>query len=376
MSGIKAPLRSARRRVRRGIEQVQNSMRFLRQRKNGELPHLIYVGGWHNHANLGDEALIAAYRRILPGFHLVEYMGGWTQSLLKRLYPPDQPAVLGGGTLINYGHGWTSVTESFLATQSNIACFGTGVQDTAFFAERDPRWEDRSDRWKRMLGRFRYLGVRGPLSAKAIAEWGMEAEVIGDPVLSFARETPDPRPVRPKTLGLNISSSTLTYGSTQSTVDEFARLASLAKGEGWMVEWHVVYPEDLPLTRLAAESSGTQQAIIENYTDTLRFISDVGQLTAFAGTKLHAVILSVCAAVPSFMVEYQPKCRDFMLSVEQGEASVRADQFRAASAWQTIRPWADHREQFQSKLLASVVRLKKRQLQRAAEIFPSPADRR
>jgi len=39
-------------------------------------------------------------------------------------------------------------------------------------------------------------------------------------------------------------------------------------------------------------------------------------VNAFVGIKLHSVILSMCAGVPSIMIEYAPKCRDFMASVD------------------------------------------------------------
>jgi polysaccharide pyruvyl transferase WcaK-like protein len=49
----------------------------------------------------------------------------------------------------------------------------------------------------------------------------------------------------------------------------------------------------------------------------------------FVGIKLHSVILSYCANTPAIMVEYQPKCRDFMASIDMEQYNVRVDEFKS-----------------------------------------------
>src|SRR5205085_3462854 len=45
------------------------------------------------------------------------------------------------------------------------------------------------------------------------------------------------------------------------------------------------------------------------------YLQRVREMTMFLGVKLHSVILAMCAGVPSVMIEYAPKCRDFMCSM-------------------------------------------------------------
>jgi polysaccharide pyruvyl transferase WcaK-like protein len=55
-------------------------------------------------------------------------------------------------------------------------------------------------------------------------------------------------------------------------------------------------------------------------------MDSVCEQTVFVGFKLHAVVLAYCARVPALMIEYRPKCRDFMESIGADEFVVRADQ--------------------------------------------------
>ena len=47
----------------------------------------------------------------------------------------------------------------------------------------------------------------------------------------------------------------------------------------------------------------------------------------FVGQKLHATILSYCANTPAIMVEYRPKCKDFMASINMDRFNIRTDEF-------------------------------------------------
>ena len=52
----------------------------------------------------------------------------------------------------------------------------------------------------------------------------------------------------------------------------------------------------------------------------------------FLGQKLHATVLACVNRVPSVMIEYRPKCRDFMASLDLERYVIRTDEFRAQSA--------------------------------------------
>lgn len=44
------------------------------------------------------------------------------------------------------------------------------------------------------------------------------------------------------------------------------------------------------------------------YSNPLSYINLVSEMQAFVGLKLHAVVLAMCAHVPSILLEYRPKC--------------------------------------------------------------------
>ena len=59
-------------------------------------------------------------------------------------------------------------------------------------------------------------------------------------------------------------------------------------------------------------------------------VSDLRRRDVLSGTVLFvvgfSVVFAMCAHVPSLMIEYRPKCLDFMKSVGQERFTVRTDQ--------------------------------------------------
>ena len=97
--------------------------------------------------------------------------------------------------------------------------------------------------------------------------------------------------------------------------------------DGWRITLYVVWPKDLSITKaLAVEVGIPRSSIYRVYCNPAKFISAVRRHSVFVGFKLHGVVLSFCAGVPSFMIEYRPKCRDFMESIGAEDFVTRADQ--------------------------------------------------
>jgi polysaccharide pyruvyl transferase WcaK-like protein len=48
-------------------------------------------------------------------------------------------------------------------------------------------------------------------------------------------------------------------------------------------------------------------------------------MQVFVGIKLHAVALAMCSNVPSLMIEYRPKCREFATTMGVQDFCVRSD---------------------------------------------------
>ena len=334
-------------------------------------PRVIYVGGFHGRRNLGDDALFAAAKRIFGHCSLVEFSGTPTVRPLQWLYPATQPAILAGGTLINRDPGWLAVAQAYARVGTGLCIFGTGVASRDFWTGRTG-WTDRLAEWLPILRACTYVGVRGPLSAQALIAEGIDAHVLGDPALALADAVMDRSAVAsPPALGLNIATQGDMWGDKTATLMRVAALARTARANGWTVHWFVLHPADLEPTRALATQTGTAGYIHETYTDYRHYMNRVRPLTAFVGMKLHAVVLAICAYVPSIMLEYRPKCRDFMLSIGQEDVSVRADRIDPAHLWRTLNSWREAGPAKSEALFGVVQSMRRRQLDQARQLVPS-----
>ena len=163
--------------------------------------------------------------------------------------------------------------------------FGTGVAHPEFWSAQ-PDWRDTLREWKPILEKCSYIGVRGPRSAQLLADAGVKGvEVIGDPALVFAGEQlPENDSHIPDSIGLNIGQAAgCMWGDEDRVLEEYVKLARLAKNAGWLVKWFVVYPPDLSITQKAAELSETDDEIHRTYTDVGEYLELVRPLSTFVG---------------------------------------------------------------------------------------------
>ncbi len=339
----------------------QAARAYLRVRQDPR-PKVAYVGGWLGKDNLGDELLYDAMGALCPHVQFVHFAGGRVARSFLRTLPGIRAGVLGGGTLIAQKRQWLETALEFTASGRELVVFGSGVEESEFWAG-DTTVAD----WKPLLSRCRTLGVRGPLSVQLLEAAGLKhATVVGDPVLALASRTIEPNP-RPRTLGLNLGvSDGKLWGDEARVGREMEQLAARAKAAGWAVEWFVIWPKDLELTRKVAAASGTADCIHVVCRDYRDFMRRVAPLTAFVGMKLHATALATCALTPSVMLEYRPKCRDYMQSIDQDAATFRTDQFTADGVWELVDRWGASRPAVVDTLARGVWRAQDRQRAAAA----------
>jgi len=299
-----------------------------------------YVGGWLGKRNLGDTALLVSYRTLFPSLNLVHFDGGRIARKMAGYFPRLRSGVLAGGTIIGQMPEWLEIAKAFLRIRPELVVFGSGVEEPSFW-----QGETTLEDWKPVLEQCRFIGVRGPRSAELLRDIGLKSvEVVGDPVLTFAKKDVNPAPLL-DSVGLNLGTSDgKVWGDEDRIRREMTALARTAKESGWRVEWYVVWPKDLEITQQAAEASGTSQHIQVICDDHELFMRQVRRLSVFVGMKLHATVLATCALTPSVMLEYRPKCRDFMQSVSQEAFSFRTDSFRAGAVWEILAGWNRHRQ--------------------------------
>lgn len=332
---------------------------------------IAYVSGWRGNRNLGDELLLDCYNRLFPLWHFYQAYGYPHERAVARVCRPFHAAMLAGGTLINRRTPWLRQAQSCFSMVECSMVFGTGVADPGFWNGRtdgSEQWQDMVQEWVALLQRCAYVGVRGPISATLLRNAGLQnVRVVGDPVLSLARET-EAKDLRPRSLGLNMGFAGPGWIEKEEVCKRYIALASLAKRAGWAVEWFVVFPKDLAITKYMAEQSGTTEAVHESYSDAGSFLQMVQPLAVFVGMRMHATALATCAFVPSIMVECRPKCRDYMESIGQGSFVVRADKFAASEVWDRVCMVSGNRESYSLNLRHKVLEMQEYQRSEAKRL--------
>jgi polysaccharide pyruvyl transferase WcaK-like protein len=346
------------------VSALVNGAQFARSAFLSRRTTVAYVGGWLGKHNLGDEALFSAYEALFPQVNLVHFNGGRVSQLLSRNLPGVKAGLLGGGTLIGPTPGFLRIARAFVKGGQKLIVFGTGVEDPGF-------WPSGStlEEWRQLLERCPFIGVRGPISAEQLSSAGMkDIHIVGDPIVTFAHEEINSFPI-PNSIGLNIGTSgAKVWGNEAQICEEMIALAKRAREAKWQVDWFVVWPNDLEITRRAAAASGTSERIHQIYDEHQLFTAEVRKLSAFVGMKLHATALATCALTPSVMLEYRPKCRDYMQTIGQGAHTFQTDRFRSGVIWELVQSWNANHAEAANSLLQGIQRMKTFQRQMASQV--------
>jgi polysaccharide pyruvyl transferase WcaK-like protein len=289
-------------------------------------PRFGYVG-WLGQANLGDEALFEAHQQALGPAPVFEVPHGWSADAIARFGPRRlmDGLVLGGGTLIGHA-GFRRPVETLLRADPGLVPYmlGPGVQDPAY-ADDEAAAREELERWVPLLRRFPEVLVRGPRSQELLGEVGVDSEVIGDSALLLAPDAvPDGE--RRDTLGLNIGVHEKVHGGTiEPIVAALIALGRAAVADGRRVCVFSVWPPDTAVAVRVQRAIGAGAELVTEYHEAKPFMTAMNRCRVFVAFKLHAGVLATASGVPSVMLEYNPKCRDFQESIEREFWTVRTD---------------------------------------------------
>lgn len=314
--------------------------------------------GYVGYGNLGDEALFQATHDLLKDD--IAFFVPPTGSRLLRVtryankFLDVKYIFLGGGTLIKANPYRMQILRSFLVRHpdAHFVTFGTGVGDADF-------WEsvgltvDKAA-WQQVLESCKFLSVRGQLSKNQLERWGIQNDihVIGDPALWFARDAIKPKS-HTKRIGVNLGPSAgYIHGGDENYILEFgARLLRTLHQDGWQVTLFPMIQADLDYMEQAVRLSGVPEPrIMKNFLDLQAVIEALEAQDVFIGEKLHSVVLASCAYTPAVMLEYRPKCRDFMLSIDRGDWTFKTDHLDLDAIYARINALYDDIPQHQQQL--------------------------
>ncbi len=299
---------------------LTGDIRYLVSRKNKAR----YIG-WLGYDNLGDEILFDAFNKYFDK-NVAFYSKSYISRIVKYSQNNFRNVFLGGGTLINVDSYLEPLNEF---NYEKKIVFGTGVANSNFWKDIDG-YNECKEQWVEFLDSVDFLGVRGPMSAEILESWGVKnkVSVIGDPALAFARSAIKTKK-KTRTIGINVGDArNLLWGQDQNGfLSQCKLLVKKLISQEWDITFFPVCPGDKRIIdELMASFSSENVKVIENYLCLESFMQELDEVDIFVGEKLHASIISICSLTPTIMLEYRPKCNDFMRSVNMEQYSVRTDQ--------------------------------------------------
>ncbi|MBL1209296.1 sulfotransferase [Geminocystis sp. GBBB08] len=303
-----------------------------------------YVG-FVGYQNLGDEALYLGIKQLFPKLNILIYYSPTEPDYrLKYKSPPLEMLLyrtlikrenfyncvfLGGGTLIH----WQSYLDWFktaIKEGKPAIVFGTGVGNPRFWQQQRPdiNYDQLMKEWVAVIKDANYVSVRGFQSARILEEYGLaKPEVIGDPALSLCHPR-SPNFSRQKIIGVNLGSHGFVRGKQSYINDVIACFIHHLLLEDWQIEFLPFHSYDLQLVEILINDYHLQKiSIWREYQNIAKTLERIKTYDLVIGQRLHSAVLSCGCSVPSILLNYQPKCFDFMESINQEQFCLNTDSF-------------------------------------------------
>jgi len=328
----------------------------------------IYIG-WVGNANLGDETLWQVCRSTFPNLNWTlwhelsyeysakRYLNNIRQekhyvrkALMEELRTRHrlrtfahklehrwtsrgggESGLLGGGTLINRDDTWLDAYKA-VRTQTGrpVALFGTGVVNPSLWTS-EPGWVDTRKKWVALLDELPVVGVRGPLSKALLEEAGAKGVTVsGDPVVALHSPLPPngppAQPRGPLKLGMNCGYSGRMWGKASRVLEIQAQVVRELQQRKYEIELFAVIPEETQHCLEVARQSGLDIDRVKTLSSPEAFLARAKGYDLVVAFKLHAGGLAGAANIPFIMLEYQPKCLDFALSLGWEHFTIRTSE--------------------------------------------------
>jgi polysaccharide pyruvyl transferase WcaK-like protein len=324
-------------------------------------PIVSYLG-WHGRGNIGDDAIYDAVTSQLVGARFVdlprlphERILSFATGLDRSLRQSVQ--VLGGGTLVGRRtwRRWVNRGSALTRNNGNYA-IGVGVEDPDFGGRNSGSSNDELKHWGPMLSEFRTVSVRGPRSAELLADIGVDVSVSGDPALVLP--TPEVTP-EDGLIGVNLGFGDDLWGHDPErlTREMSSAVRQLARDGGHRFVGILMNPDDRRWTAAALEGI---DADIVAPADAAEAAKELARCTVAVTSRLHAGILAALSATPVVSLEYQPKCRDFALSIDDERSLIRTDELTSAQVVDRVRDTLVDASNIRATKAAEVARLRER----------------
>jgi polysaccharide pyruvyl transferase WcaK-like protein len=323
-------------------------------------PLVAYLG-WHGRNNLGDDAIYDAVRSQLPGATFVdmpclphEMIRAVATGLNRSLRRSTQ--VLGGGTLIGRRFWRRLVSRGMALTKSEGSyAIGVGVEDPVFLGRNSGSEKDELKRWAPILSEFRTVSVRGPRSAELLSDLGLSVQVSGDPALLLPR--PDVVP-EDGLIGVNLGFGDDLWGHDPTRLaDEISAAVRQLSSRGCRFVGILMNPDDKRWTEVALKDVAADIVLPVDAAEAAR---ELARCSVVIVSRLHAGILAAVSDTPVISLEYQPKCRDFALSIDDERSLIRTDKLSGAAVVDRVAEALADSSNIRLKTRAAVAGLQQR----------------
>jgi polysaccharide pyruvyl transferase WcaK-like protein len=331
-------------------------------------PLVAYLG-WHGRNNLGDDAIYEAVRSQLPGATFVdmpclphEMIRAAATGLNRSLRRSTQ--VLGGGTLVGRRFWRRLINRGMALTRNNGSyAIGVGVEDPVFFGRNSGSEKDELKRWAPILSEFHTVSVRGPRSAELLSGIGLSVEVSGDPALLLPR--PDVVP-EDGLIGMNLGFGDDLWGHDPAKLaDEMSAAAKQLSSQGYRFVGILMNPEDKRWTEVALKDIA---ADVVFPADACAAARELARCSVAIVSRLHAGILASVSDTPVISLEYQPKCRDFALSIDDERSLIRTDELSSVAVVDRVAEALADSSNIRTKTRAAVAGLQQRLVAEYADL--------
>ena len=267
-----------------------------------------------------------AIKKLLTPFFFLPYKHTKKTDLFEKLLNIKlfKAICFGGGTLINTP-SYLKELEVAQKKYNNTFVVGAGVRDPEFWSRIESNSNCVSD-WVEKLKVCKFVGVRGPISNAILQDHGFKnAVVTGDPALYLAKDS-YVKKRRIKKMGINIGRSNgRAWADDLHVLDTIVKYSKVMINKGWEISFLPVFNEDIAFIREAVVKIGRPLTIFDKYHSIEKVQDYLQGLDFFVGEKLHSVVLALGVNTPSIMLEYRPKCLDFMASMDLQKFNIRLD---------------------------------------------------
>ena len=205
---------------------------------------------------------------------------------------------------------------------------------------------------------------------KLLTDSGLKnVEVIGDIALSLANDKINEKKKKKK-IAINIgTSSGKVWGNEAKILETISNCVKLLLKNGWDIAFFPVINNDVVYIKKAISKIGVHIPIFMHYKSITKSLNFLSQCDVMIGEKLHSVILAHCVYTPAIMLEYRPKCLDYMTSIGMENFNIKTDEMDVDNIIFLMNKIYNNIYYYQKIIYSKISYYKKLQFNRAREII-------